>query len=69
LKARNAATSGIKVRGRLGFGSGPLGDPQRAGNEGAKHANRHPVGLLLGRLAHVSASGVGETHGQHRKQR
>ncbi len=58
LKAGDAATAGIEVRGRLGLGRCPLGDVERAGNKGAEHHDGRPVGGLLGSLAHVGTSGV-----------
>nr|GEU28025.1 hypothetical protein [Tanacetum cinerariifolium] len=55
LEARDAATGRVEVGSRFGFGGGPLGDPQRKQDKGAKHADRGPVGGLLGSLAQIGA--------------
>ncbi len=68
LKAGDAAAGGVEVRGRLGLGRRPFGDPQGAQHEEAEHADRHPVGGLLVDLAHVAAGGQREAGRQQAGQ-
>jgi hypothetical protein len=58
LEAGDAAAGGVEVGRRLGLGGGPFRDEQRHHDEGAEHADRGPVGGLLGGLAEVGTGGV-----------
>lgn len=50
---------------RLGLGLGQLGDPERAGDEGAEHGDGSPVCDLLSSFAKVAA---GRLRGARRQQ-
>src|SRR6185369_727383 len=60
LEAGDAAAGGVEVGGRLGAAGRPLGDEERADDEGGEHADRGPVGRLLLGLAEIGTGCPGE---------
>ena len=69
LETGDAATAGVEVGGRLGFGRCPLGDEHGAGHKGAEHDDGCPVGGLLFGLAEVSTCSQRARAGQHHAQK